>query len=107
MSINNERVLLCILTFTNPHLTRTPHPANVIPLHNRGNKIPVAGSLEGASMTGSLPIGAAPHCAAELLLLAPLEEAMVSAATSRVAARRRGAAADDDGEEAVDSAAPA
>jgi hypothetical protein len=46
------------LTLTNPHLTLTPHPARVIPLHNLGNKIPVAGSVLGDSITGSLPKGA-------------------------------------------------
>lgn len=46
------------LTLTNPHFTRTPHPANVIPLHNLGNKIPVASSFLGESMTASLPNGA-------------------------------------------------
>ena len=40
-------------TLTNPYLTRTPHPANVYPLHNGGNKMPVDGSLDGvpAEMT--------------------------------------------------------
>ena len=53
------------LTLTKPYLTRTPHPANVIPLHSFGNKIPVAGSFDGESMTGSTPNGAAEHCAVE------------------------------------------
>ena len=64
-----------------------PYPANVIPLHRCGNKIPVAGSFEGESMIGSLPNGAAEHCAIEVsaLLL------VVFSVNSSVVARRRDA----------------
>ena len=42
---------------TKPYLTRTPHPAKVIPLHSLGNKIPVAGSFEGVQKTFALQAG--------------------------------------------------
>jgi hypothetical protein len=64
-------------------LTRTPQPAKVIPLHNFGNKIPVAGSFEGESMTGSTPSGAAEHCADKE------DSASLFDAWRNVAARRR------------------
>jgi hypothetical protein len=71
------------LTLTKPYLTRTPHPAKVIPLHSFGNKIPVAGSFDGESMTGSIPNGAAEHCAVEE------EAASLSLVCRNMAARRR------------------
>jgi hypothetical protein len=71
------------LTLTKPYLTRTPHPANVIPLHSFGNKIPVAGSFDGESMTGSTPNGAAEHCAVED------DPASLSLVCRKMAARRR------------------
>jgi hypothetical protein len=40
---------------TNPYLTLTPHPTKVIPLHKRGNKIPVLGSVAGESIVASAP----------------------------------------------------
>mmetsp|Transcript_14509 Transcript_14509/g.21976 ORF Transcript_14509/g.21976 Transcript_14509/m.21976 type:complete len:201 (-) Transcript_14509:173-775(-) len=59
---SGSRYVPTAYTFTNPHLTRTPHPANVIPLHNLGNILPVAGSVTGAIMTGSPPNEPAEHC---------------------------------------------
>ena len=67
-----------------------PHPARVIPLHRRGNNIPVAGSFEGESMTGSPPNGTAEHCAIEV---SSLLRVVLPAAHRTPAARRRDAVA--------------
>lgn len=70
---------------TKSHIT---YPAKVIPLHKRGNNIPVAGSFVGASMAGSLPNGTAEHCAIEVSFLLRM---LLSVAHSSPAARSRDA----------------
>ena len=78
---------ICIkirVTLTNPHLIRTPQPARVNPLQRRGNKIPVAGSVCGDSITGSAPrLERAEHFAFELCAYNVAVVAVVAAAAAR------------------------
>lgn len=76
------------LTLTKPHLIRTPHPTSVIPLHSLGNNIPVAGSFDGESMTGSPPSGTpTEHCTvvgARSVMLLPVTYRYVAVAAAPV-----------------------
>eukprot|EP00984_Skeletonema_dohrnii_P036141 scaffold36769_cov216-Skeletonema_dohrnii-CCMP3373.AAC.1 len=65
----HHSIICYILTLTKPYLTLTPHPTNVMPLHNRGNKMPVFGSVAGESIVGSAPSrGATEHSEASFFL---------------------------------------
>ena len=74
------------LTLTNPHFTRTPHPTKVIPLQRRGKRIPVDGSVWGASITGSAPIWLLLREAEHSLLLLVLGSVIAAAVAAVTAA---------------------